>query len=120
MKGSRCRLYGGGRKLAYVELKERLLSYIHERLANLLRFSRTLIMFKIKSIYDEKCGNKKAMKDTFMSCNNLLRQRKTTIAQKDPSHVTGKFVGYVMHVRRLTMKENYSPNCVIPMDEAAV
>ena len=77
-------------------------------------------MFKIKSIYDEKCGNKKAMKDTFMSCNNLLRQRKTTIAQKDPSHLTGKFVGYVMHVRRLTMKENYPPNCVIPMDEAAV
>ena len=51
---------------------------------------RKLIMFKAKSIYDEKCGNNKATKDAiitsngwpvkFMSRNNLLLQRKTTIA----------------------------------------
>ena len=30
----------------------------------------------------------------------FCRRRETT-AQKNPSHMTGKFVGYIMHVRRL-------------------
>ena len=52
----------------------------------------------------------------FMSCNNLLLQRKSTIAQKDLSYVTGKLVGNVVHIQRPTMKGNYLPNCVIAMD----
>ena len=87
-------------------------------------------MFKAKAIYDEKCGNNEALKDgfiasngwlvKFMHRNNLSLRRRTTVAQKDPSHLTGKLVGYVMHVRRLMMKENYPPSCVIAMDETAV
>ena len=34
----------------------------------------------------------------FMTGNNLSLRRKITIAQKDPSHLTGKLVGYVIHV----------------------
>ena len=56
----------------------------------------------------------------FMSRNALSLRRKTTIAQEDPSHLTGKLVGYVVHVQRLTMKGNYQPNCVIALDETAV
>ena len=55
-----------------------------------------------------------------MSRNNLLLRRMTTIAQKDPSHLTDKLVGYVIHVQRLTMKGNYPPNYVIALDETAV
>lgn len=84
-------------------------------------------MFKANHTYNEKCGNSKAMKDAFIasngclvkfvSCNNLLLRRKTTTAQKDKFHLTGKLVGYVVHVRTLTIKGNYPPNCVIPMEE---
>ena len=56
----------------------------------------------------------------FMSRNNLLLRRMTTIAQKEPSHLTDKLVGYVIHVQRLTMKGNYPPNYVIALDETAV
>ena len=130
LRGKRCRLDGGGRKVTDVELEEEVLNWIHERRANMLRVSRKLIMFKAKAIYDEKCGNNEALKDgfiasngwlvKFMHRNNLSLRRRTTVAQKDPSHLTGKLVGYVMHVRRLTMKENYPPSCVIAMDETAV
>ena len=86
----------------------------------MIRVSRKLVMFKAKSIYDEKCGNSKAMKNAsmasngwlvkFMSCNNRLLQRKTLAAQNDLSHFTGKLVGYLMHVPRLAMKGNYPLN----------
>lgn len=32
-----------------------------------LRVCIKLIMFKAKSVYDEKCGNKKVMKDSFIN-----------------------------------------------------
>ena len=106
------------------------LSWIHKQGAKMFGVFRRLIMFKANPTYNEKCGNSKAIKDAFIasngclvkfvSCNNLLFRRKTTTAQKDKSHLTGKLVGYVIHVRRLTMTGNYTPNCVIPMEEIAV
>ena len=50
MKGSQCRLVGGGQKLVDVELEGQVFSRIHKQCANMLRDSRKLIMFKIKSI----------------------------------------------------------------------
>ena len=55
-----------------------------------------------------------------MSRNNLSQRRKSAIAQKDWSHLTGKLVGYVMHVRELTVKGNYLPYAVIGMNQTAV
>ena len=88
------------------------------------------ITFKAKSTYDEKCGNNEELKAgfvasngwlmKFMKWNNLPMQRRTTIVQKDPSHLTTKLVKYVMHVRRLSMKTNFSPDCIIAMDETTV
>ena len=54
-----------------------------------------------------------------MKRNNLSMQIRTTIAQKDPSHLTIKLVKYVMHVRRLSMKTTFSPDCIIAMDKTA-
>ena len=54
MKVSQCRLVGGRQKLTDVELEEQLLIWIHKRLAKVPRVSRKTIMFKPKSIYDEK------------------------------------------------------------------
>lgn len=80
-----------------------------------------LIMFKAKPVYDEKCGNSKVMKDSFinswlvkfMSRNNLSLRGETTATQKAPSNLIGKFLRYVMRIRRLTMKQIYSPSCII-------
>ena len=81
MKGGRCRSHIGGQKLTNIELEKQVLSWIHERCANMLQVRRKLVMFKAKSTYDEKCGNNEVMKDAFiasngwlvkfMSCNNL-------------------------------------------------
>ena len=126
IKGSRFRHDGDGRKLADAELEV----WTHERSTDMLRVSSTLITFKAKSIYDKKCGNNETIKDTFiannnwvvkfMSRNNLSQRRKSAIAQKDWSHLTGKLAGYVMHVRGLTVKGNYLPYAVIGMNQTAV
>ena len=77
----------------------------------MLRVFRKLFMFQTKSSGDEKCGNNEELKPgfvasndwltKFMKWNNLFMRRRTTIAQKDPSHLTTKLVKYVTHVRRL-------------------
>ena len=54
-----------------------------------------------------------------MKRNKLSMRRQTAIAQNDPSHLTTKLVKYVMHVRRLTMKTNFSPGCIIAIDKTA-
>lgn len=80
-----------------------------------------LIMFKAKPVYDEKYGNSKAMKNSFInswfvkfiSRNNLSLWGETTTTQKVPSNLIGKILRYVMRIRRLTMKQNYSPSCII-------
>ena len=130
MKGKGFRLDSGGRKLTDAELEEEVLSWIQQRRSNMLRVSRELIIFKDKSIYDEKCGDNEELKagfvasngwlTKFMKRNNLSMRRRTTIAQKDPSHLMTKLVKYFMHVRRLSMKTNFSPDCIIAMDETAV
>ena len=130
MKAKRFRVDSGGRKLTDVELEEEVLAWIQQRRSNMLRVSRKLIMFKAKSIYNEKCGDNEELKagfvasngwpTKFMKRNNLSMQRQTAIAQKDPSYRTTKLVNYVMHVRRLPMKTNFSADCIIAMDETAV
>ena len=129
MKGKRFRLDGDGRKLTDVELEDEVLSWRQQRRSTMLRVSRKLIMFNAKSIYDERCGNNEELKAgfvasngwlrKFMKRNNLSMQIRTTIAQKDPSHLTIKLVKYVMHVRRLSMKTTFSPDCIIAMDKTA-
>ena len=96
----------------------------------MLRVSRKLIMFKAKSVYDEKCGDNEELKAGFVASNGWLRkfmkrnnfsvQRRTTIARKDPSHLTTKLVKHVMHVRKLSMKRNLSPGCITAMNKTAV
>ena len=59
VKGKRFRVDGGGRggrKLTDVELEEEVLSCVQQLLSYMLRVSRKLIMFKAKSIYNEKFG----------------------------------------------------------------
>ena len=91
--------------------KRRSLSWIQQQCSSMLRVFRKLFMFQTKSSGDEKCGNNEELKPgfvasndwltKFMKWNNLFMRRRTTIAQKDPSHLTTKLVKYVTHVRRL-------------------
>ena len=47
------KLAGGGRKLIDVDLEESLLPWIYDRHSNALRVSKKMIMFKLKSMYNE-------------------------------------------------------------------
>ena len=77
---------------------------------------------KIKQL-DEKYGNNEEWKagsvasndwlTKFMKRNNVSMQKRTTIEQEDPSPLMTKLVKYLMHVRRLSMKANFSPNCIM-------
>ena len=96
MKGKRFRVEGGGRKLTDNELEDEVLNWIHRQRENILRVSREL-MFKAKAIFNEKCGDDEALKESFFASNgwlvkvikrkHLSLRRRTTIAQKDPSHL---------------------------------
>ena len=95
----------------------------------MLLVSRKL-MFTAKAIFDEKCGDDEALKESFvasngwlvkfMKRNHLSLPRRTTIAQKDPSHLISKLVGYVMHVQRLSINCNYAPGSIIAMNKTSV
>ena len=67
-KEKRFRLDGGGRKLTDVELEE-VLSWIQQQRLNMLCVSKKLIIFKAKSIYDEKCGDNEELKAGFVASN---------------------------------------------------
>ena len=69
MRGKRFRVDGGGRKLTDVELEEEVLSWILQRRSDMLRVSRKLIIFKAKSIYNEKCGYNEELKAGFVASN---------------------------------------------------
>ena len=71
MKEKRFRLDGGGRKLTDVELEE-VLSWIQQQRLNMLCVSKKLIIFKAKSIYDEKCGDNEELKAGFVASNGWL------------------------------------------------
>ena len=87
-------------------------------------------MRKAKAIHDESVGNDPAAQasfvasrgwlEKFMKRNCLSLRRKTTTAQKDPSHMIDKLVAYMLQIRRLSRQFNYDPSCIIAMDETAV
>ena len=129
-KRKRFRVDVGGRKLTDVELEEEVLCWIQQRRSNMICVSRKLIMFKAKAVYNEKCSKNEELKagfvgsngwlTKFMKRNNLSMRRGTTIAQKNHSHLMTQLVKNVMHVQRLSVKTNFSPDCTIAMDETAV
>lgn len=56
----------------------------------------------------------------FMRRNHLSLRRKTSVTQKDPDRVIAGIASYVLHVRRLQSKNQYSPSSIIAMDETPV
>ena len=80
------------------------------------------VIAKTKQL-DEKYGNNEELKagsvasndwlTKFMKPNNLSMQKRITIAQEDPSRLMTNLVKYVKHVRRLPMKANFSPDCIM-------
>ena len=50
----------------------------------------------------------------------LFYRKRTTTAQKDPSHMIGKLVGYIMHVRRLNKQFQFPNSSILAMDETPV
>ena len=72
----------------------------------MLHVSRRMIMWKAKSIFNEKNGDP-AIRDLLVAsrgwCEKFMRRhgfslrRKTTTAQKDPLYMVDHIIAYVMH-----------------------
>lgn len=65
-KSKRQRLDGGGRKCIDADLEEDLVHWVYEKRSKMLHVSRKMIMWKAKSIFDEK-NEDPAVKDTFIA-----------------------------------------------------
>ena len=87
-------------------------------------------MKKAKILYHVRAGDNLKAKEAFiasrgwlekfMKRNCLPLRRRTTTAQKDPSHVINKIVAYLLQARRLSQKSKFNPASIIAMDETAV
>ena len=128
-RSGRQRLDGGGRKCNDEDLEEEVVNWIYEQWSRMLHVSRKMIMWKPKSLFDEK-NDDPAVKESFIAsrewCERFMRRhgfslrRKTTAAQKDPSFMADRIVAYVMHVRRLQKQFNFRESDIIAMDETPV
>ena len=126
----RSRLSGGGRKPLSMELEEVLLEWIDSRRSRGLRVSSKLVMKKAEIMYSNMKESDHVDKDDFkasrgwlskfMKGNGLSLRRKTSVAQQDPERMITKLVSYVIQVRRLQNRHNYSPSNIIAMDETPV
>ena len=126
----RSRLSGGDRKPLSMELEEVLLEWIDSRRSRGLRVSSKLVMKKAEIMYSNMKESDHVDKDDFkasrgwlskfMKGNGLSLRRKTSVAQQDPERMITKLVSYVIQVRRLQNRHNYSPSNIIAMDETPV
>ena len=125
----RSRLCGAGRKPLSTKLEEVLMEWIESRRSRGLRVSSKLIMKKAQVTFNDMNQNDVTDDDfkasrgwlaKFMKRNGLSLRRKTSIAQQDPERMIAKLVSYVIQVRRLQKKHEYSPSDIIAMDETPV
>ena len=58
--------------------------------------------------------------NNFMRHNGFLLCCKTTTAQQDPEWLIDKFILYILHARRVSVKYTQSPSGIIAMDETSV
>ncbi|KAK0134673.1 TBC1 domain family member 13 [Merluccius polli] len=122
----RARLRGGGRKNEELELQ--VCEWIHSMRARHLRVSRKMIRKKAKEIHATVSDSadvdvfaaSAGWLDKFLQRNNLSVRRRTTVAQKDARHFTGKLVSFVTFTTRLIEKRKIQVKNIIAMDETAV
>ena len=72
-KSKRQRLDGGRRKCIDTDLEEDLVHWIYEKRSRMLHVSRKMIIWKAKSIFDEK-NEDPALKDTFLASQGWCEQ----------------------------------------------
>ena len=124
---------GGGRKPQFQAVDDVVLDWITSRRERGLRVSRKLIMKRAQVVYadmktartdninhEEEFKASTGWLNNFMRRNHLSLRRKTSVAKKDPDRLVAKIISYVLHVRRLQSKNNYSPCNIIAMDETPV
>ena len=125
----RKRMEGAGRKPFSETLDAAVLEWIHERRGNCLPVSRKLIMKKATLIHGEMVGRNELTEDFkasvgwlrhFMKRYGLSLRRKTSMAQKDPDQVIDKLVAFILHVRRVAMKQPFKASDNIAMDETPI
>ena len=112
--------YGAGRKPDNEEMEEELFGLIVELRSRHLRVSRRMIRMQAKSLSsDDGFMASRGWLDRFMKRHSLSLRRKTTISQSVPSDVIPKLVSFVLHLRSMQVRHNYSTDSIFAMDETA-
>ena len=78
-------------------------------------------MAKAKYFFESECDKSEksvfvvsnGWVNNFMHRNGFLLHRKTTTAQQDSERLIDKFVLYILHTRRLSIKYKYPPSSII-------
>ena len=81
-----------------------------------------------KHFYESECGESEISLfvasnewvNNFMHRNGFSLRRKTTTAQQVPEWLIDKFILFILHARRLSIKYKYPPSRIIPMYETFV
>jgi transposase-like protein len=125
----RKRIDGAGRKLTSENLERIVLNWIEDQRLLKHRVSRKMIMRKATELFnkdefdDATRDHFKARRgwvDNFLERNNLTIRKRTTVSQKTPYQLIPKLVSFVINIRTLRLKFNYSPASIGAMDETAV
>ena len=101
-------------------MEEFLFEWITELRSRNLRVSRAMIMRQAKTLSDEESFQASTgWLNGFMTRKGLSLRKKTTVCQNPPSACIEKLVDFIMHVRRLRIRHQFTNESIYAMDEIA-
>ena len=122
------RLEGGGVKVHSEELETRLCTWILNQRDKRLCVSQKMVQTEALKLFkelDEGDSNKEfkasdGWLQQFFKRNEFVLCRRTTISQKAPVDITEKIVNFILYLRRLCIKNQYSDKNVFCMDKTPI
>lgn len=114
-----------GRRPLNDEIGELLYQWIVERRSARHRVTRRMVMAEARRLHSTRPdGNSEFMASSgwlrrFMK-RKISMRRRTTIAQRIPSELSGRVSGFITRIRHLRVAHAYSARCIAAMDETGV
>ena len=87
--------------------------------------NKKIMYHEMTKIYNENDSNVDFLASTswlrnFMKHNGLSLRKRASISKKDADKLVDKLVSFVLHVRRLSLKDHHQESNVIAMDETPI
>ena len=113
------RLEGGGRKAAYPNLEEVLVSWIEQLREENLRVTRSSVQAKALELVpqEEEFVASRGWLEKFFRRNGFSLRRRTTVSQRLPEDLQPKVISFIMKTRQLRLKNQYPLSMIGNMDE---